>query len=473
MQGDVVIFGASSAGISFYNNLINKCNLLNIIGFLDNDKNKWGKKINTVEIFSPEYLYKLDKNTKVIIASIYWKEIQKQLNSMGYLNHCLAYELTEEYNGALYEFKERTKKYLYCKILGVANNFLLNASKEENNKHMLSVKKAYETYHSINKKTIDKKFQAGRLWKYGIEKNVYDLYGALIRKDFHKYVELIYEFRQFATTLGISAEEDLVSMVDPKFNEESFVNDIVSTFEIIKEYISCNIMKQMDESLVGNPLCIDYKDKRLTSEIIRHSYYLSQIDKYKINDLDKSTKTIVLELGGGTGDTARLFKNYYNERITYIILDLPEVLTISTYYLLMNYRDLKIGTYEDFKDVEQIDKHMLTHFDIVLLPNFMIERIANRSIDIMLNTASLGEMEEDIYNMYVGEINRICDKLFYSHNRESMKFQVEGRFTKVGMDNILDPKQWELVSEVKDVNLYKVLNTDYKEQIFLRKNENR
>ncbi|MDI3546993.1 MAG: hypothetical protein PWR10_645 [Halanaerobiales bacterium] len=79
---DLILFGASTLGKVAFEILKRKyC----IAYFCDNDKRKWGKKINNVEIKSPDYLkenYKRDKN-EVIITSSYYGEISKQLTEMG------------------------------------------------------------------------------------------------------------------------------------------------------------------------------------------------------------------------------------------------------------------------------------------------------------------------------------------------------------------------------------------------------
>jgi predicted O-methyltransferase YrrM len=78
-NGNLIIFGASTLGNSAYHAL--KISY-NIQCFCDNDKNKWGKKLNGVEIKSPDILTN-EKNVRVIIASMYSEEIGRQLRKLG------------------------------------------------------------------------------------------------------------------------------------------------------------------------------------------------------------------------------------------------------------------------------------------------------------------------------------------------------------------------------------------------------
>lgn len=71
---EVILFGASNLGKKAMQELEDK---YKILSFCDNDKSKWGKKINNVSIISIYDAIKL--NVKIIITSTYYIEITKQL----------------------------------------------------------------------------------------------------------------------------------------------------------------------------------------------------------------------------------------------------------------------------------------------------------------------------------------------------------------------------------------------------------
>lgn len=79
---NIILFGASTLGINYYKSLENKSG--NIF-FADNDKNKWGKIIEGVQVIPPKGILNL-KSPKVIITSTYYRDIQKQLMNMGIHN---------------------------------------------------------------------------------------------------------------------------------------------------------------------------------------------------------------------------------------------------------------------------------------------------------------------------------------------------------------------------------------------------
>jgi len=73
-----VIFGASKLGRTAYFFLRES---YEIVGFLDNDQKKIGGEIDSLPILSPEILN--EKDIHVVIASMYFDEIQEQLERMN------------------------------------------------------------------------------------------------------------------------------------------------------------------------------------------------------------------------------------------------------------------------------------------------------------------------------------------------------------------------------------------------------
>jgi FkbM family methyltransferase len=74
-----ILFGASNMGKAAYYLLKDR---YSIIGFCDNDSNKWGKQLFDIDIFSPSELSKY-QNVEIIITSSYYMDISKQLFNMG------------------------------------------------------------------------------------------------------------------------------------------------------------------------------------------------------------------------------------------------------------------------------------------------------------------------------------------------------------------------------------------------------
>lgn len=82
MKEEIYIFGASNLGKKIFD-LAKE--YFNILGFIDNDKNKWNTEFCKRRVYSPEILNKC-KN-KVFIASTFYSDIEEQLLEKGFYNY--------------------------------------------------------------------------------------------------------------------------------------------------------------------------------------------------------------------------------------------------------------------------------------------------------------------------------------------------------------------------------------------------
>jgi hypothetical protein len=94
MKEKVILFGASQLGRSAYYSLESK---YQIIGYVDNDKLKWGKEFEALPVYSPDSLSQL-LDVQVIITSFYVKEISEQLKIMGIKNYWIYKSVVENSN---------------------------------------------------------------------------------------------------------------------------------------------------------------------------------------------------------------------------------------------------------------------------------------------------------------------------------------------------------------------------------------
>ncbi len=97
---DTIVFGASKLGIGTIGYLKDRYNILYCI---DNDENKWGTEISGIKIMKPGIL----KNYKgeIIIASVYYWEISKQLYSLGIPNEKIYISKRKKYDNDIYKYE--------------------------------------------------------------------------------------------------------------------------------------------------------------------------------------------------------------------------------------------------------------------------------------------------------------------------------------------------------------------------------
>jgi len=171
--------------------------------------------------------------------------------------------------------------------------------------------------------------------------------------------------------------------------------------------------------LIGNPWGIRIQDK-----LLNPGFFPNHHKAWKMNNLLKNRcNPIVAEIGGGYGAFA-----YYlltmNHDVTYINFDLPETLLVSSYQLKMAFPDRRILLFDDPN--MPLDKSIFDKYDIILMPNFMIPRITDNSIDLFYNTISLSEMFFPTISEYFKQIDRCGNAFFYNENVAHVPLDYDG-----------------------------------------------
>lgn len=203
--------------------------------------------------------------------------------------------------------------------------------------------------------------------------------------------------------------------IDEKKLKNFFSNDLSDGIDnsrlidkqiVIKNYLNlCD--KYSEKSILnlfvdqkkkfGNPKNFyNYKDKIISyNDIFLINFYL-QIEKYLSNE-----KNIILEIGGGYGGLARIFSK--NKNCSYILIDLPEVNLISSYYLKSHFPEKKFLLYKDLIKNNRIN---IQEFDFIILPPWSLPFIENIKIDLFINIRSMMEMDVSSINKYFEYIQK-------------------------------------------------------------------
>lgn len=124
-------------------------------------------------------------------------------------------------------------------------------------------------------------------------------------------------------------------------------------------------------------------------------------------------RPVVAEIGGGFGGFA-YFLQRFGRPVAYVNFDLPENLIISSYYLSMAYPEKRILLFSD--PDQALTPALFEEYDILLMPNFMVPRLADLSVDFFINTISFSEMELSTVGEYLDQIGRTCRRYLYHEN---------------------------------------------------------
>jgi hypothetical protein len=178
----------------------------------------------------------------------------------------------------------------------------------------------------------------------------------------------------------------------------------------------------------------------LTSNFLRTFSMSEQIAKYC-----KLENKRILELGAGCGYFARTF-SLLNECSQYVIMDIPETLNFSFVFLNLEFPDKNILFVTEKEDFDRMDK-----FDFVLVPTCFVEYLKGQKFDLFVNTASMGEMQNNIIRFWMKFIQEDVTILnLYTCNRylntikTGFEWRLEENECSVHYDSNWDILNWEL-----------------------------
>ena len=240
----------------------------------------------------------------------------------------------------------------------------------------------------------------------------------------------------FKTDL-LKFEKNIVNPEKRKNKMETIL--LVNFYHKLSNFIDLDVLRTASASYSGNGRCIIYRNQRLNINILRQSYFFSQLNKN--TDLKKNDKNVFLDIGGGYGGLLRFIKHYYKNSVG-VLIDLPEVCCFASYYLKSCFPEARLGMEKDFKNIDKIGIEELKSYDFVILNQASLRKFEKNTIDMAINTVSLGEMKKKTQDYYIENIQRITKRYFYSVNRPQ---QGKLDFKSDGFYNFkLSPKMWNI-----------------------------
>ncbi|QDU61538.1 hypothetical protein Pan216_23990 [Planctomycetes bacterium Pan216] len=169
----------------------------------------------------------------------------------------------------------------------------------------------------------------------------------------------------------------------------------------------------------------------------------------------------VLEIGAGYGGMA-----YYLLRdradVTYVDFDLPETLVLAAYYLLCCLPDRRHFLYGE----GEIPWGERSGLASLLLPNFALASVPERSAALVVNSFSLSEMPRGTLAEYCDRIGHITDVYFWHNNVDRWGVVNRGHERIPASAYPLDESLLSLVS--KHFDQFHGHGGDYREYLYRR-----
>ncbi len=209
-------------------------------------------------------------------------------------------------------------------------------------------------------------------------------------------------------------DHDYRSLLPPKITADHQLQIIHKVFEVVIEICGADFVLENLTPPVGSPSLADITfhhpiaTERNVVQVNLHDliliYYAWQINRVIRHHYLNGVMNIV-EIGSGFGGLAAKLKDL-NPAAKIILLDLPEVTGVQTYYLQQRFPKCNFKFFEDLK--ERGDCIFSDHnVDFIILPGWAIENIPKNSIELVINTRSMMEMTMPTIDYYFKHIHRI------------------------------------------------------------------
>ena len=208
---------------------------------------------------------------------------------------------------------------------------------------------------------------------------------------------------------------------------------------------SFNILKNLEESEIGNPMRIWRKGKLISSDLAHSVRERNMLMKPLY--LDGTENLTVMEIGAGHGRLAEVFGKTTNYR--YVIFDITPALYVAQWYITKVFQYEKIFLFRHFDDFKEVEQELNESRFAFLTPN-QIECFPDGYFDLSVNMNSLGEMRLDQVENYLHQIDRLTKQGFMSrqefHDKSKNKWLE--KFSKETF--ALPDERWQLVVDKMD-----------------------
>jgi hypothetical protein len=242
-----------------------------------------------------------------------------------------------------------------------------------------------------------------------------------------------------------------------RFVVKKYLIDAVYRYRLLEQLLPKIQAADLYIEDFGNPYGIF-----VGSEFVRHGTDYQYYYAHRVQELLEPTarRKVVAELGGGIGGFAYFLNRLMPANLSYVNLDLPEILCISSYQLLNLFPEKSFLLYGE---VDTINSHTINSHDISLLPCFAIENMQENSVDVSFNSYSLAEMGSETVTNYTQLLSQITQQAILHVNHVAKALVSADAFP-------FDHAKFELVRRDRALwNLGRDLNCDEYEFLLERR----
>ena len=266
--------------------------------------------------------------------------------------------------------------------------------------------------------------------------------------------------------VGISQTMDFSTPTYPlaiKDFREVYLLAVGMLWEYVKDQDITNIMEEISESEIGNPIRIWRKGKLISSDIAHSVRERNLLLKSSLKD--GTEKLLVGELGAGHGRLAEIFGKTTNYR--YYIFDISPTLYVSQYYIKKLFPNEKIFEFRHFDNYNEICNELETCRFAFFTSN-QLELMPNDIFHIFVNLNSLAEMRLDQIKNFIDKINKSTSGTFFS--RQQIKSINPIELQPLSKGDFAMPEMWRLILDAQDAIHPQYFNQIWQKRVIIPKN---
>lgn len=306
-------------------------------------------------------------------------------------------------------------------------------------------------YAEVDAPSAPQAYQPGHKWKPQILEKRKEFIEAAHQKDIDTLAQLLRNFFRNNGALSILKanmfhEVSTRNAILRNMYKKELAYAVHTDLEVWKSTFPGESLQSLKLSGVGNPFGCEEDGVIITGSSCSLNYYADKVNKL----IQGIEKPVVAEIGGGFGGLL-----YYlmtsNPDVHCINFDLPEVLMIAQYYLMMSFPEKRFLLYDETRQKDLIRSGDISIYDFILLPNFCLPKLEDLSVDVFVNTHSLSEMSYPTVEEYIKQISRVTKKYFYHENSEVKREIGYGYKETTSSEFPISPDQFHLEYKTKAI----------------------
>jgi putative sugar O-methyltransferase len=217
------------------------------------------------------------------------------------------------------------------------------------------------------------------------------------------------------------------------------------------------VLTNINESLVGEPQEYFVFDSKNYSRCFLN--YLIGLNFLKKSVNTESIENI-LEIGGGYGTLCEIFLKAAQNTF-YVNIDIPPVAAISSYYLTQLFGEDSILTYDQSRDMEEIDiVELKKEYRCAIFCPWQLPKIRG-SFELFVNFMSFQEMEPDVVENYISYIEKLTSKYVLLRNSRSGKRKAKNQYDVGVIEPTTTDRMLEMFKKFEVANRNHVVYGDF------------